>query len=122
MKTKTIRIKARSELAADLLDNARKIDRGEKVKPVRGNYFESLDAVRTVLTPRRLELWQTVRDRKPGSISELAALLGRDFKSVHQDVSLLVIVGIVELRETRGKHGRRLEPRSLADTLTLEVA
>jgi predicted transcriptional regulator len=75
-----------------------------------------------VLTPRRLELWHLIRDRKPASISNLAVLADRDFKSVYQDVRLLVAVGIAGLRETRGKGGKRLVPISLADTLTLEVA
>jgi hypothetical protein len=49
-------------------------------------------------------------------------LADRGFKSVCQDLRLLVAVGIVDLRETRGKGGKRLVPISLADTLTLEVA
>ena len=56
---------------------------------------------------------------KPASISSLPTLVNRDFKTVCQDVPLLVAAGIVELRETRGK---RLQPRSVADTLILEVA
>ena len=75
-----------------------------------------------MLTARRLELWHLIRDRKPASISSLATLAKRDFKSVYQDVRLLVAVGIVDLHESRGKGGKRLVPRSLADTLTLEVA
>ena len=122
MRTKKIRIKSRVDFNAELLKAARKIDRGEKIKEQRGEYFESLDAVRNVLTPRRPELWHLVRDRKPVSISNLAVLADRDFKSVYQDVRLLVAVGIVDLRETRGKGGERLVPISLADTLTLEVA
>jgi predicted transcriptional regulator len=122
MRTKKIRIKSRADFNAELLKAARKIDRGEKIKEHRGEYFESLDAVRNVLTPRRLELWHLIRDRKPASISNLAVLADRDFKSVYQDVRLLVAVGIVDLRKTHGKGGKRLVPISLADTLTLEVA
>lgn len=122
MRTKKIRIKSRVDFNAELLRTARKIDRGEKIKEQRGEYFESLDAVRNVLTPRRLELWHLIRDGKPASISNLAVLADRDFKSVYQDVRLLVAVGIVDLRETHGKGGKRLVPISLADILTLEVA
>jgi predicted transcriptional regulator len=50
-----------------------------------------------VLTLRRLQLWHLIRDRKPASISNLAALASRDFKSVYQDVRLLAAVGIVAL-------------------------
>jgi predicted transcriptional regulator len=122
MRTKKIRIKSRVDFNTALLKAVRKIDRGEKIKGQRGEYFESLDAVRNVLTPRRLELWHLIRDRKPASVSNLAVLANRDFKSVRQDVRLLAAVGIVDLRETHGKGGRCLVPISLADTLTLEVA
>ena len=122
MRTKRIRIRSRGVLNEHLLEAARHIDRGRKIGRVRGDYFESINAVRNILTPKRLELWQVIRDKKPASISAVAKLVGRDFKSVHQDVQLLAAVGIVELRETQGKRGRRQEPRSLADILTLEVA
>lgn len=122
MRTKKIRIKSRVDFNAELLKASRKIDRGEKIKEHKGEYFESLDAVRNVLTPRRLELWHVIRDRKPASISNLATMANRDFKSVYQDVRLLVAAGIVDLRETHGRGGKRLVPRSLADTVTLEVA
>jgi predicted transcriptional regulator len=122
MRTKKFRIKSRVDFDAGLLKAACRIDRGEKIKGHKGEYFDSLDAVGNVLTPRRLELWHLIRDRKPASISNLAVLADRDFKSVYQDVRLLVAVGIAGLRETRGKGGKRLVPISLADTLTLEVA
>ena len=122
MKTKRIKIRHRAAYESDLLAAARKFDRGEKIEAIRGDYFESIDAVRNILTPRRLQLWQVIRDQKPASIMGLARMVRRDFKSVYQDVQLLVAVGIVELREIRGSGRKRREPRSLADTLTLEVA
>jgi len=122
MRTKRIRIRSRTALNEHLLKTARHIDRGRKVRMTKGDYFESINAVRNILTPKRLELWRVIRDRKPASISILAKLVDRNFKSVHQDVQLLAAVGIIELRETQGKRGRRQEPRSLADTLRLEVA
>lgn len=122
MKTKIIRIKARSHFEADLLASARRIDRGRRTESIRGEYFESIDAVRIVLTPKRLELWRTIRDRKPRSISQLAKFVRRNFKSVYQDVQLLVAVGLVELRASKAETGKHLEPRALADSLRLEVA
>jgi predicted transcriptional regulator len=119
MRTKTLRIKSRVDFNVELLRAARKIDRGEKVKGHRVEYFESLGAVRNVLTPRRLELWHLIRDRKPASISNLAILAERNFKSVYQDVRLLVAVGIVDLRETRGKGGKRLVPIPTTTRLTM---
>ena len=66
MKTKKIVIKSREELEAENLEFARRVDRGQKVKPVRGEFFESLEAVRVFLTEKRLELWRAIRDRAPG--------------------------------------------------------
>jgi len=122
MRTKKIKIRPRAAFDSELLATARKFDRGEKTAAIRGDYFESIDAVRNILTPRRLQLWQAIRDQKPASIMSLARMVRRDFKSVYQDVQLLAAVGIVGLREIRGSGRRCQEPRSLADTLILEVA
>jgi predicted transcriptional regulator len=101
---------------------AKVLDRGGKPKPLRGEYFESLEAVRNVLTEKRLELWRTIRDRHPASILELSRFAERDFKSVHRDVAVLVAVGLVELKKSKGQRGDTQKPTSLADALTLEVA
>jgi predicted transcriptional regulator len=122
MKIKKIRIKAKNEFFSALEKAAAQLDRGKRVKPMRGEFFESLDAVRNVLTEKRLELWHRIRDDKPGSILELSKLVDRDFKSVHRDVAMLVAVGLVELRELKGTRGNVQKPVSLADTLLLEVA
>lgn len=122
MKTRRITIRSRADLQQELLEAARQWDEGNKGRSIRGDYFESIDAVRRILTPGRLRLWQLIRDRKPESIVSLAAMAGRNFKSVHQDIQLLIAVGLVGLRETSGKRGKRQEPRSLADSLVLEVA
>lgn len=72
------------------------MDRGGKPKRLRGEYFESLEAIRNVLTEKRRALWRLIRDERPESILELSKIAGRDFKSVHRDVSVLVSVGLVE--------------------------
>jgi len=78
---------------------------GKPVTPRQGTYFTSLEAARKVLTPKRLELLRAIRRRRPGSISQLAQLLGRDFKNVHADVQALARYGFVSLTTTRA--GRR---------------
>ena len=122
MKTKRIRIKTKAEFYDDLLKAARQLDRGKTPKPIKGDFFESLDAVRKVLTPGRLAVWQAARDQKPGSIVELARLLGRDFKSVHRDVSMLVAFGLIVLKPVKGARGNAQRPVSLVDSILLEVA
>ena len=122
MKVKKIRIKTSDEFFGELLTAAESLDEGHRIAPLRGEFFESLEAVRNVLTEKRIALWRLIRDRNPESISELAKLVKRNFKSVHQDVAVLVSVGLVELKKEKGKRGDTQRPVSLADSLQLEVA
>lgn len=122
MKTKKIVIKSREEFNAASLDFARRLDRGEKVTPMKGEYFESLEAVRNFLTEKRLELWRAIRDQDPMSLTNLAKLVNRDYKDVHQDVSILVEIGLVDLRKPKGAKTRALKPYSLVDQLEFKVA
>ncbi len=122
MKTKRIIIKSRREFDDETLQFFRKLDRGEKVKPFKGEFFESLEAVRNFLTEKRLELWRIIRDKEPGSLTELARLIKRDYKDVHQDVSILVEVGLVDLRKPKRAKTRALKPVSLVDQLEFKVA
>ncbi len=89
---------------------------------LRGEYFESLEAVRRFLTDARLHLWRTIRDKKPDSISELANMVGRHFADVHLDLNILVEVGLVDLRKPKGAKTRAKKPVSLADQLAFQVA
>ena len=123
MKTKKIRIRIKDEFFYDVMAVATTLDRRGKPKQrLRGEYLESLEAVRNVLTEHCLALWRLIRDEHPDSILELSKLAHRDFKSVHRDVAVLVSVGLVELVKGKGKRGDTQKPTSLADALMLEVA
>ncbi len=122
MKIKRIVIKSREEFDSDSLKFARQLDRGEKPKNRKGEFFESLEAVRNFLTEKRLELWRTIRDQEPPSMTALAQLVKRDYKDVHQDVAILVEVGLVDLRKPKGAKTRALKPVSIVDRLEFRVA
>ena len=122
MKTKKIKIKTKDEFFDDVLIAAEAFDQDKKPKRLRGEYFQSLEAVRNVLTEKRLALWRLIRDKRPDSILELSKMAHRDFKSVHRDLSVLVAVGLVELVKGKGQRGDIQKPMSLADALMLEVA
>ena len=62
--------------------------------------------LKAVLSPKRLELIKAIKEYSPGSIKELAGLVGRDVRNVHRDLSLLNAVGLVELR----KEGKEVKP------------
>jgi len=94
---------------------------GKSVAPRQGTYFTSLEAARKVLTPKRLELLRAIRRDRPASISQLAQLLGRDFKNVHADVQALARYGLVSLTPSRA--GRRTTaPRVPFSVLEFRIA
>ena len=85
-----------------------------------GTYFVSLEAMRRILTPKRLELLHHIRERHPRSVYALAHLCDRALKNVQDDVSLLARIGLVSL--SRSRAGRsRLVPRVQYDTLQLQI-
>jgi predicted transcriptional regulator len=122
VKVKKIRIQSKEEFDRKLLSVARALDRGRTPQSAKGEFFESLDAVRAVLTDKRLELWRTIRDKKPESISALAEMVDRNFRGVYRDVKLLKTLGLVSLKKTKGERGDLQHPVSLADELVLAVA
>jgi predicted transcriptional regulator len=62
--------------------------------------FPDFETLGKVITGARLELLHAIRAAKPKSIQELARVVGRDFKNVHQDVTLLAEFGLIELKKT----------------------
>jgi predicted transcriptional regulator len=122
MKVKRIQIKSREEFEKGLKSAAQSLDEGKTPKKTTGTFFESLDAVRSVLTDKRLELWRTIRDKKPASISVLAGMVHRNFRAVHRDVMLLKELGLVKLQKAKGDRGDIQSPVSIVDQLVLSVA
>jgi predicted transcriptional regulator len=122
MALKTIRVKIKSIERAldDAIGTMRAIQSGKKVAKRRGEYFESLEAVRAALTEKRLALVRLVRDRKPASVAELARLAGRDFKSVYRDVEALRYLGLIRAGSTR--RGVSSALRSDATEIVLRIA
>ena len=120
MKVKRVRIGIRS--MDQVLDEAaatmKALAGGKRVRPLRRRqFFTSPQALRSFLTPKRLELIRLIRQKHPASITDLAVLAGRDFKRVYEDVMALANTGLVDLT----KHeGNKLSPR-VADELRLEV-
>ena len=62
--------------------------------------FPDFETLGKVITGARLELLHVIRSGKPKSIQELARMVERDFKNVHQDVALLAEFGLIDLKET----------------------
>jgi predicted transcriptional regulator len=61
--------------------------------------FENVSELWRVLAPKRMEIVRTMTGAGPLPIREVARRVGRDFKAVHSDVTLLINVGILDRTE-----------------------
>jgi predicted transcriptional regulator len=122
MKVRNIKIAIKSdeELFKEVKDVVRKIEHGEKVKKHEGISFDSIDAMRKVLTEERLKVLRAIKKEHPESVYELAKKLKRDIKNTFNDVQFLAQAGLLELKKT--KNGReKTTPLVKYDKILLEI-
>jgi len=122
MKVKNIKvgIKSEKELFDEVKDVWGKLEKGEEVRKHEAIYFQSLGAMRKVLTEERLRIVKTIKKEHPSSIYELAKILGRDVKNTFDDVQFLAQAGLLELRKK--KEGReKTTPMVKYDKILLEI-
>lgn len=123
MKVKNVKIGIRSleDALKEAGDVMEKLSKGEKVKRQSGIYFENLEAMRRVLTEKRLEILHTIKKENPSSIYGLAKILHRDVNNVTDDLNYLKELGLVHLRQK--KEGRKETiPTVDYDKIQLEIA
>jgi len=83
--------------------------------------FEGLGLLRRLLSNEKAKILSTIKHKKPGSIYELSKILGRDFKSVSEDVKLLEKFGFIDMiSEKTGKRGR-LKPVIVIDSIYVRI-
>ena len=114
-----------------LRDEMMAVARGEKPAPdyAGKQTFESVEALMRLLTPENRQLLALIRDRKPGSIAELAELSGRAAPNLTRTLAKLEAVGfvrmeIVERRKvpTASVHWLRVEIDPFSQNDRLEIA
>ena len=105
------------EMRDDVLDAADAVADGEAQPAVVS--FATVGELRKILTDRRVELLQVLTDTDGAaeSISALAEDLGRDYRSVHDDVTLLADYGLVFIIED----GRSKRPYLPYERIHLDV-
>ena len=100
MKLRTIKIRIKDKATArrEALGIARRLDRGERDPRWAQEVltFHNIDSLRSILTDKRLELLRLIHQKRPASLTELAALSGRDLKRVNEDVRRLALLGFIE--------------------------
>jgi predicted transcriptional regulator len=101
LKTIRIRLKSLDKSLDEAVATMKAIRKGRRAKPRKGEYFESLEAARSLLTENRLSLLRAIRLHAPESVAELARLVKRDFRHVHGDLELLQNLGLVKASSNR---------------------
>lgn len=84
------------DAAARVAETWHRAERGEPLEPQDTITFQNWSALAAVMTERRYELLRHLHDQSAPSIRALARDLGRDFKRVHEDVSALESIGLIE--------------------------
>ena len=115
-RTIKIRIKDKAAARSEALEIARRLDAGERDPRWAQEVltFHDIDSLRSVLTDERLELLRLIRQKHPASLTELAALSGRDLKQVNEDVQQLALLGFIEVEKSPPGEGRDRKPRTPA--------
>jgi predicted transcriptional regulator len=79
--------------------------------------FADPDELGRLMTRRRIELIEAVMTEEPESIRDLAEIVDRGLREVHEDVHMLADHGILDLED----EGRAKKPRIPYDNVRIEV-
>lgn len=96
---------------------AQKGEELEDAQPVLN--FGSYTELSRLLSPKNLELLETISKHQPESIRETAELVNRDYKQVHRNLSELEDIGVIEF-EGEGA-GQAKKPLLAYDGLEIEI-
>jgi predicted transcriptional regulator len=111
MKTKKFKIKIQSleDFKGDFGKAWKAAERGGVWEPEYDLVlsFQDASALSRVFSPERIRIIQTVREKKPNSIRELARILKRSQPNVQKDVQDLADLGILELRSSKDKGSKQ---------------
>jgi predicted transcriptional regulator len=95
-KTLDVGVKDARAIGREFVAAWKRAAKGRAVRaPSEGVYFADFATMMKFLTPRRLELVQTLRAAGPITVRALAQKLKRDYKNVHGDVQILKRLGLI---------------------------
>jgi predicted transcriptional regulator len=83
--------------------------------------FEGLHSLRQLLSNEKARILHVIKTKKPSSIYSLAKIVGRDFKSVNEDIKLLEKFGFIDLIAEKTGHRERLRPVIDVDSIHINV-
>jgi predicted transcriptional regulator len=82
---------------------------------------QEISMLRSLLSNEKARLLHVLKTKQPNSIYELAKILGRDFKSVRDDISQLEKFGFIELIPVHKGKREKLKPILVLDVLEVKL-
>jgi predicted transcriptional regulator len=83
--------------------------------------YSDLALLRKLLSNEKARMLHVIKIKKPKSIYSLAKFLGRDFKTVRDDIILLKKFGLIDLISERSSKGNRISHRPILNATTLNI-
>ena len=102
-----------------LREEMKSVARGKRPAPADAGKpsFNSVEAVVRLLTPDNRRLLALIRDRKPQSVAELAAMTGRAQPNLTRTLAKLEAVGFITMKAV----GRRKTPSVAVKKIVVEI-
>lgn len=116
--TLVVTVQSSDEFHDDVRSTIRSLERGENVDSPPTVSFGSYDDLMETLTPRVLDLIESIRRDEPESINETARIVDRDVKNVHEELARLARLGFVYFEE----QGQRKRPVVWFDELVINLS
>ena len=83
--------------------------------------FSDIKLLRSILSNEKARILYALKIKNPKSIYALAKLLGRDFKSVREDIKVLERFGFIEFHAEKTGKREALKPVLIIDKLQIII-
>jgi predicted transcriptional regulator len=83
--------------------------------------ISDVSMLRSLLSNEKARILHVLKTKQPNSIYELAKILGRDFKSVRQDLALFQEYGFIEMIPIHKGKREKLKPLLVLDEIKITI-
>lgn len=83
--------------------------------------FSGISSLRQLLSNEKARILSVIKTEKPSSLYNLSKKLGRGFKAVYGDITLLKRFGFVDIIEEKINNRIRHRPILINDTITINI-
>jgi predicted transcriptional regulator len=101
-----------------LREDLRAMEGGEDVEERHVLVLDDEKELHRLVSPANLELLRTIREHRPESMRATAALVERDFKDVHRNLTELAALNVIDLESD----GRSKRPVVRFDEIDVELS